>query len=128
MSFVRLPRLVFPTPLPLFCHHKGAINETRFDIQTAAFLEIPSQSLQDGFHHPSADPALASLVWRISLWQVFPRRTGLQTSEDGVQYLPWIFPGAFPLARWGAFLLWQKRFQHSPLLVCQIHRSPLSSW
>ena len=47
MSFVPLPRLVFPTDPPPFWTHEGAVYETLREVEATTLLEVLSQGLKD---------------------------------------------------------------------------------
>ena len=66
MTFELLPRSIFPTPAPLFCDHKGAVNEVFTHVQVAALFQVAGYSRQylveDIFLLPMLEATLANLV------------------------------------------------------------------
>lgn len=67
---------------------------------------------------------MASLVGRVAFGQVLPGRTRAQYPEDAVQDVARISPGpasSIFSSRW----VWDKRLQHFPLLVCEVHAAVL---
>jgi hypothetical protein len=67
------------------------------------------------------EAAMAGLVWRIPVGQIFPRRAGAQYPEDAVENGPRV--GARPAFAVGSF--WGNGidvgFEHLPLFVGEIH-------
>jgi hypothetical protein len=63
---------------------------------------------------------VTGLVGRVALGEVFPGCSGAQYPEDAVEDVAWVSPGpasSIFSSRW----IRNKRLQHFPLLVCEIH-------
>jgi hypothetical protein len=63
---------------------------------------------------------MAGLVGRITFGKVFPGRSGAKYPKDAVQDVARITPGppsSILSSRW----VWDKRLQHFPLLICEVH-------
>src|SRR6476660_213273 len=90
MSFVPLPRLVFPTLDPLFRHHEGAVDEAFREINPSRFFQVPRQAFQDLSHHAGLDPAGKSsetgASGRKAVRQIRPGSAGTQDPENAVEY------------------------------------------
>jgi len=96
--------------------------------QAATLLEIVGQCPQNGFHqtlsHPMLEATVASLVWRISLGQILPRRTSPENPKGSIQHFARVPPRLATLAPGTSFLFRNERLDYCPLFVCQIHCSP----
>src|SRR5215217_2424841 len=128
MIYLPLPRLVFPTHAPFFGNHEGAVYIALPEIYLPALLEIFGQGLEyaakNSFLDPPLKATMASLVGRVAFRKVLPGRARTQYPEDGVQEVARISPGpasAIFSSRW----VWDKRLQHFPLLVGEVHAAVL---
>jgi hypothetical protein len=124
MSFVPLPRLVFPTHAPFFGYNKRAVYVALREVYLSALLKVFGQSFehfaQNSFLDPLLKATVAGLVGRVAFGKVLPGRPGAQYPQDAVQDLAWVSPGPASSvfsSRW----LWDKRLQYFPLLVCEVH-------
>jgi hypothetical protein len=93
MSFVPLPRLVFPTHVfptpapPFWPRRRWRLCSTPRGLSLRVL-----RGLGPSFEHPAKDPfldplleaAVAGLVGRVAFGQVLPRRPGAQYPEDAV--------------------------------------------
>jgi len=126
MSFVPLPRLVFPTDLPLFRPDEGAVHEALGEVEATPLLQVESQGMKNLVQHALLGPLLeapvAGLVGRVALGQVAPGCSGAQDPKYAVEDIPWVSPGSAP-AVLSTRRLGDQRFQHLPLLVGKIQVS-----
>lgn len=89
MSFVPLPRLVFPTLPPFFSDHERAVNKAFRQVQPAAHAEVFGEGLQHPLEppvsHPLLESTVAGLVRCKPVRQVIPSCTRAQYPEDAVE-------------------------------------------
>ena len=87
-------------------------------------MEIYGERLEDAPERAFADPALkaamACLIGRIAIRQVFPGCAGTEDPEDAVQHIPRIAPRS-PASIAADSRLREERRQNGPLRVSEVH-------
>ncbi len=66
MSFVPLPRLIFPTDPPPFRPNDGAVHEALGEVEATPLLQIESQGMKEFLQHALLGPLLEAPV--AGLW------------------------------------------------------------
>ena len=126
ISFVPLPRLVFPTPSPFFSDDKHPVDKAFTEVKFTSLAEIFGERLrhtaQDTFSNPLLESAVACLVWRKPFGQIFPAGATPEESEDAIENFAAVLPRSaapiFPARRF-----WNDRSDDRPLFVSQFFLS-----
>ena len=108
---------------PLFRRGEGRVDEGFTQIDLPAVPQVFGEALQQPIEAaralPELEAAMARLVRRIARRQVVPRRAGAQHPQHAVQHGARIGPR--PPAPIGATTGAERRFEHGPLGVGQVH-------
>jgi hypothetical protein len=108
---------------PLFRRGEGGVDEGLTEIDFAAIAEIFREALQQPIEPAAALPllkaAVTGLIGRIAPRQVVPRRAGAQHPEHAVEDGARIGPRAS--AAIGTPPRTERRFEHGPLAVSEVH-------
>jgi hypothetical protein len=68
---------------------------------------------------------MARLIWRVSLWQVFPLRPSSKNPKYAIKNRPIVLPRS-SFTVFAHFLLWKKWLDKGPLLILEVHAFILS--
>jgi hypothetical protein len=120
MSFVPLPRLVFPTSAPFFCGDEHAVNEAFIPPHLLPVIELVEEGpphVEQGFTlGPLLQAAVDGAPRTVPLGQFAPRRTRPQNPEDALEALAVVRRGA--TAFLASRALGQLLADERPLLIC----------
>jgi hypothetical protein len=118
---------VLPTPDPLFCRPKAAVQEGLRPLQLSLGIQLAQQHLPNplpssvGRLHTQASPAGRRRT--IGTGHVLPRKAALQDEENAVERAAIIVP----FSAWTSFLLGDEGLDNAPLLISNIMPAPAPS-
>jgi len=108
---------------PLFRRGEGRVDEGFTQIDLPAVPQVLGQALQQPIKAPRALPelkaAMARLIRRVPCRQVVPRGAGAQHPQHPVHHGARIGPR--PATPVGATARTERRFEHGPLGIGQVH-------
>jgi hypothetical protein len=87
-------------------------------------MQIGGEDLQEPSQgpvpHPALEAAMTRLIRRVSVGQIFPRRSGAQDPQDAIQHIAGIAPRS-PAAIAAEARRREQRFEDGPLRVSEVH-------
>jgi hypothetical protein len=90
----RLITAPFFAPAACWWAHRGAVDEVQTPVQVAARVGLGlhggQEAVPDAAALPAPEAGVHTLPRPVPLWQIPPRRTGLQPPDDGVDHEPMV--------------------------------------